>query len=416
METLNGNNFSRRDFIFSSALAGTGILLGTSGPLSSCNSEQKHSNRDNGKSGADNNESKNGLAKGEFKTRKLGSLEVTEMGFGCMNLAWAYGPPIDEKLAIQLVRNAYETGVRFFDTAEVYGPFYSEKIVGEALAPFRKDVVIATKFGFDITPAGETVGLTSRPENIRRVAEESLKRLKTDVIDLFYQHRVDPKVPIEDVAGTIADLIKEGKVKHFGLSEAGAATIRRAHAEYPVTAVQNEYSFWTRDSELEVLPVCEELGIGFVPWSPLGMGYLTGKITPEHKFAKEDLRSNAKFPRFTKEALTKNRPIVDILQRMADKKGATPGQVSLAWILERKPYMVPIPGTTKIGHLEENFGAIKVELTSEDMQELETVFAKAKVFGKRAPEDFIAQHDLGCNIGTSSIGTHGKSPLPGKSK
>ena len=416
METSNGNNFSRRDFIYKSALASTGIMLGASGLLSSCNSDQKQSNRDNEKSGPVNNGSQGGLTKSEFKRRKLGSLEVTEMGFGCMNLAWAYGPPIDEKLAIQLVRKAYESGVRFFDTAEVYGPFYSEKIVGEALAPFRKEVVIATKFGFNITPAGETVGLSSRPENIRRVAEESLKRLKTDVIDLFYQHRVDPNVPIEDVAGTIADLVKEGKVKHFGLSEAGAATIRRAHAEYPVTAVQNEYSFWTRDSEQEVLPVCEELGIGFVPWSPLGMGYLTGKITPEHKFTKEDLRSNAKFPRFTKEALTKNRPIVDILQRMAYKKGATPGQVSLAWILERKPFMVPIPGTTKIGHLEENFGAIKVELTSEDMQELETEYSKAKVFGKRAPEDFIAQHDLGCNIGTSSTGTHGKSPLPGKVK
>jgi aryl-alcohol dehydrogenase-like predicted oxidoreductase len=360
--------------------------------------------------------SKKDLSKSEFKIRKLGSLEVTEMGFGCMNLAWAYGAPMDEKLAIELVRKAFETGVRFFDTAEVYGPFYSEKIVGEALVPFRKDVVIATKFGFNITPTGEMVGLNSRPDNIKRVAEESLKRLKTDVIDLFYQHRVDPTVPIEDVAGTISELVKEGKVKHFGLSEAGAATIRRAHAEYPVTAIQNEYSFWTRDSEQEVLPVCEELGIGFVPWSPLGMGYLTGKIKPDYKFAKEDIRSNAKFPRFTKEALVKNRLIVDILQRMADKKGATPGQVSLTWLLERKPFIVPIPGTTKIDHLEENFGSIKVELTSEDMQELETEFSKVKVLGKRAPEDLIAQHDLGCNIGTSSIGTHGKSPLPSNNK
>lgn len=410
MQTQNDKNFTRRDFLLTSTLAGTSIILGTS-LLSSCNFGGKSSNSGEANNGADIDKTKDSITKAEFRTRKLGSLEVTEMGFGCMNLAWCYGPPMEEKLAIQLVRKAYETGVRFFDTAEVYGPFYSEKIVGEALAPFRKDVVIATKFGFDINRADETVGLTSRPENIRRVAEESLKRLKTDVIDLFYQHRVDPTIPIEDVAGTVAQLIKEGKVKHFGLSEAGAATIRRAHAEYPVTAVQNEYSFWTRDSELEVIPVCEELGIGFVPWSPLGMGYLTGKITSNHKFAKEDLRINAKFPRFTEEALTKNRPVVDILQRMADKKGATPGQVSLAWILERKPFMVPIPGTTKINHLEENFGSIKVELTSEDMQELETEYSKVQVFGKRAPEDFIAQHDLGCNIGTSSIGTHGRSPV-----
>lgn len=357
------------------------------------------------------NNSNSGLINGEFKSRKLGSLEVTEMGFGCMNIAWAYGPPIDKRVAVALIRKTYESGVKFFDTAEVYGPFYSEEVVGEALAPFRKDVVIATKFGFNINSAGESIGLTSRPENIRRVAEQSLKRLKTDVIDLFYQHRVDPTVPIEDVAGTIAELVKEGKVKHFGLSEAGAATIRRAHAEYAVTAVQNEYSFWTRDSEQEVLPVCEELGIGFVPWSPLGMGYLTGSVTQDYKFAKEDLRTNAKFPRFTQEAIIKNRPIIDILQRMADKKAATPGQVSLAWLLARKPFIVPIPGTTKINHFQQNCGGAKVELTAEDMQELETEFSKVEVFGKRAPEAFIAQHDIGCNIGSSSIGTHGKSPL-----
>jgi aryl-alcohol dehydrogenase-like predicted oxidoreductase len=399
------NGISRRNFLANTTLAGTGLALS---PLvfTGCSEQPKDINGQSDK--------EPGKKAGEMKTRKLGSLDVTEMGFGCMNLAWAYGPPMDEKRAIQLVRKAYESGVRFFDTAEVYGPFFSEKIVGEALAPFRKEVVVATKFGFNITPASETIGLTSRPENIRRVAEESLKRLKTDVIDLFYQHRVDPTVPIEDVAGTIAELVKEGKVKHFGLSEAGAATIRRAHAEFPVTAIQNEYSFWTRDSELEVLPVCEELGIGFVPWSPLGMGYLTGKITPDHRFAEEDLRTNAKFPRFTKEALASNRPIVDILQRMAYNKGATAGQISLAWILARKPYMVPIPGTTKTGHLEENLGANKVELTPEDVQVLESEYSKAEVFGKRAPEDFIAQHDLGCNIGTSSVGTHGKSPLPSK--
>jgi aryl-alcohol dehydrogenase-like predicted oxidoreductase len=399
------NGISRRDFLASTALLGAGLALSPVF-LAGCSEQPQE--------GEGQSTKEPGTKAGELTTRKLGALEVTAMGFGCMNLAWAYGPPLDEKRAIQLVRKAYESGVRFFDTAEVYGPFYSEKIVGEALAPFRKEVVIATKFGFNITPAGETVGLTSRPENIRRVAEESLKRLKTDVIDLFYQHRVDPTVPIEEVAGTIAELVKEGKVKHFGLSEAGAATIRRAHAEHPVTAVQNEYSFWTRDSEQEVLPACEELGIGFVPWSPLGMGYLTGKITQDHRFAPEDLRTNAKFPRFTKEALARNRPIVDILQRMADQKGATPGQISLAWILARKPYMVPIPGTTKLEHLAENLGANGVELTPADMQVLESEYSQAKVFGKRAPEDFIAQHDLGCNIGTSSIGTPGKSPLPSK--
>lgn len=404
MDKHNSKNFTRRDFIIKSSIAGTGIALGAQALLSAANAEAKSVNTSTGASNGQ-------VTKGNFKMRKLGSLEVTEMGFGCMNLAWAYNAPMDKESAIRLVRRAYETGVRFFDTAEVYGPFYSEKIVGEALASFRKDVVIATKFGFDITPAGETVGLNSRPENIRKVAEESLKRLKTDVIDLFYQHRVDPTVPIEDVAGTVAQLIKEGKVKHFGLSEAGAATIRRAHKEFPVTAVQNEYSFWTRDSDQEVLPVCEELGIGFVPWSPLGMGYLTGKIAPDHKFVKEDLRRNAEFPRFTKEALEKNRPIVDILQRMADSKGATPGQISLAWLLDRKPFMVPIPGTTNGHHLDENCGAIKVELSAEDIKQLESEFSKIEVFGKRAPEAFIAQHDLGCNVGTSSIGNNGRSPL-----
>jgi aryl-alcohol dehydrogenase-like predicted oxidoreductase len=403
MDKHDSKNFSRRDFIINSSLAGAGLALGGSSLFSAFSSEAKSANTDIG--------TKTHLTTGDFKKRKLGSLDVTEMGFGCMNLAWAYNAPMEKDAAIKLVRRAYETGVRFFDTAEVYGPYYSEKIVGEALASVRKDIVIATKFGFDITPAGETVGLNSRPENIKKVAEESLKRLRTDVIDLFYQHRVDPTVPIEDVAGTVAHLIKEGKVKHFGLSEAGAATIRRAHKEFPVTAVQNEFSFWTRDSDQEVLPVCEELGIGFVPWSPLGMGYLTGKISSTHKFVKEDLRFNAQFPRFTKEALEKNRPIVDILKRMANNKGATPGQVALAWLSAQKPFMVPIPGTTNVDHLDENFGAIKVELSAEDIKQLEIEFSKVDVFGKRAPEAFIAQHDLGCNIGTSSIGNHGRSPL-----
>ncbi|MES2767094.1 MAG: aldo/keto reductase [Bacteroidota bacterium] len=347
--------------------------------------------------------------------RKLGELEVTALGFGCMNIAWAYGPPTDKSKAIEIIRKAYESGITFFDTAEVYGPFYSEEMVGEALSPFRNDVVIATKFGFEVDPiTQERRGLNSRPEYIKQNVERMLKRLQTDHIDLLYQHRVDPKVPIEDVAGAVADLIKEGKVKHFGLSEAGAATIRRAHKEYPVTAIQNEYSFWTRDPEHEVLPVCEELEIGFVPWSPLGMGYLTGKIKSGHQFHKDDLRVSATFPRFTKEAIIANQPIVDILQTMATKKESTPAQVSLAWLLARKPFIVPIPGTTNLKHQQENFGAVEVKLTADDMQELETAFAKVKVFGNRAPESIAAAHDIGVSIGTSSAGTHGKSPLPNK--
>lgn len=398
MKEQNLNNLNRRDFISKSALAGTGLLLGGS-ILSSFTTKNTF-------------DMENNIANSAFKKRKLGTLEVTELGFGCMNIAWAYGPPTDKKKAIEIIRKAYESGIRFFDTAEVYGPFYSEEMVGEALAPFRNEVVIGTKFGFEVDPiTQERRGLNSRPEYIKQNVERMLKRLKTDRIDLLYQHRVDPNVPIEDVAGAVADLVREGKVKHFGLSEAGAATIRRAHTEFPVSAVQNEYSFWTRDPEHEVLPICEELGIGFVPWSPLGMGYLTGKIKPDHQFHKDDLRLSATFPRFTKEALLKNQPIVDILQQMANKKGATPAQIDLAWLLARKPFIVPIPGTTNFNHQQENFGAAKVELTTADMQELETAFAKVQVFGNRAPESIAAAHDIGVNIGSSSIGTNGKSPL-----
>ena len=396
----NGNGYSRRDFITQSAYLAGGLVLGSS-LLSSCKTT---------------NQSQSNILKSmQNNKRKLGTLEVTALGFGCMNIAWAYGPPTDKKKAIEIICKAYESGITFFDTAEVYGPFYSEEVVGEALSPFRKDVVIATKFGFEVDPkTQERRGLNSRPEYIKQNVERMLKRLQTDHIDLLYQHRVDPTVPIEDVAGAVADLIKEGKVKHFGLSEAGAATIRRAHKEYPVTAIQNEYSFWTRDPEHEVLPVCEELGIGFVPWSPLGMGYLTGKIKPDHQFHKDDLRVSATFPRFTKEAIIANQPIVDILQAMATKKEATPAQVSLAWLLARKPFIVPIPGTTNLKHQQENFGAVDVKLTAEDMQELETAFAKVKVVGNRAPEAIAAAHDIGVSIGTSSVGTHGKSPLPNK--
>ncbi len=350
-----------------------------------------------------------------MKKRKLGmsGLEVSALGLGCMNVAWAYGPPIDRSDAVRLIRDAYERGVTFFDTAEVYGPFLSEEIVGEALGPIRDRVVIATKFGFEVDPVTkERRGLNSRPEYIKRVAEGCLKRLKTDVIDLFYQHRVDPNVPIEDVAGAVKDLIQEGKVRHFGLSEAGGATIRRAHRELPVTAVQNEYSVWTRDPEHEVLPTCGELGIGFVPWSPLGMGYLTDKITDATTFDPvSDLRESYKFPRFTPEARRANWPVVELLQRVCQRKDATPGQVALAWLLAKNPWIVPIPGTTKLHHLEENLGALKVQLSVADVKEIDDGFAGIQVQGARAPEALLEVHDIGANLGSSSAGGHGLSPL-----
>jgi aryl-alcohol dehydrogenase-like predicted oxidoreductase len=350
-------------------------------------------------------------AAGARSRRRLGSLEVSTLGFGCMNVAWAYGPPIDKKDAIRLIRAAYDRGVTFFDTAEVYGPFLSEELVGEALAPVRERVIIATKFGFDVLPTGERRGLSSRPEHIRQVTDASLKRLRTDRIDLYYQHRVDPDVPIEDVAGAVKDLIQQGKVRHFGLSEAGGATIRRAHAVHPVTAVQNEYSVWTRDPELEVLPTCEELGIGFVPWSPLGMGYLTGKVTPATVFDPvADLR--ARFPRFTPEARAANRPVVRLLERVGQRRGATSGQVALAWLLARKPWIVPIPGTTKLNHLEENLGARDLELTAADVKEIEDGFATLRVQGARTDESNLKLIDIGAKLGTSSRGGHGLSLLP----
>lgn len=339
-----------------------------------------------------------------MQKRRLGKsgLEVSAIGLGCMNLTWAYGSPIDRAQAIKLIRAAFERGVTFFDTAEAYGPRTDEEIVGEALAPYRDKVVIATKFGFDIGPKGEFRGLNSQPEHIKQVVEASLKRLKTDRIDLLYQHRVDPKVPIEDVARAVKDLIEERKVRYFGLSEAGAATIRRAHSVQPVTAVQNEYSIWTRDPEPEVLPTCEAFGIGFVPWSPLGMGYLTGGITPSAPLnSTSDLR--ARFPRFTSEARRANQPVVDLLQRIADRKSATPGQVALAWLLALKPWIVPIPGTTKLEHLEENLAALSVELTTEDLLEIEDEFTKIHVQGARAPEDLLAITDIGAKLGTHSI-------------
>ncbi len=324
-----------------------------------------------------------------MQKRKLGKtgLEVSAVGLGCMGMSFGYGPAADKQEMISLIRSAVERGVTFFDTAEVYGPFKNEELVGEALAPFRGRVVIATKFGFKLDPNGgpQWVGLDSRPEHIKQVAEASLKRLKADAIDLFYQHRVDPDVPIEDVAGAVKDLIQQGKVKHFGLSEAGVQTIRRAHAVQPVTAVQSEYSLWTRGPEAEVLPTLEQLGIGFVPYSPLGKGFLTGKMNEYTRFDSSDFRNV--LPRFTPEALKANQALLDLLDRIAERKRATPAQIALAWLLAQKPWIVPIPGTTKLERLEENIGAVAVDLTSDDLREIESAASKITVQGARYPEN-----------------------------
>ncbi|MBV9489477.1 MAG: aldo/keto reductase [Verrucomicrobia bacterium] len=323
-----------------------------------------------------------------MQKRKLGNrnLEVSAIGLGCMGLSFGYGPATEKQAAISLIRSAVERGVTFFDTAEVYGPFTNEDLVGEALAPFRGQVVIATKFGWKIDPAtGERFGLESRPERIKQVAEGSIQRLKVDAIDLFYQHRVDPEVPIEEVAGAVKDLIQAGKVKHFGLSEAAAQTIRRAHAVQPVTAVQSEYSLWWRKPEEEVLPALEELGIGFVPYSPLGKGFLTGKINETTAFDGSDIRS--RIPRFTPEAREANQALVDLLGRIAQRKDATPAQVALAWLLAQKPWIVPIPGTTKLHRLEENLGAAALELTPDDLREVDAAASKIPVQGARYPEE-----------------------------
>jgi aryl-alcohol dehydrogenase-like predicted oxidoreductase len=323
-----------------------------------------------------------------MKKRKLGKsdLEVSAIGLGCMGLSFGLGPAVDKKEGISLIRAAVERGVTFFDTAEVYGAFTNEELLGEALAPFREQAVIATKFGFKIDPnTGKQAGLDSRPEHIKEVAEAALKRLKTDVIDLFYQHRVDPNVPIEDVAGAVKELIQQGKVKHFGLSEAGVQTIRRAHKVQPVTALQSEYSLWWREPEAEVLPALEELGIGFVPFSPLGKGFLTGKINEDTKFDKNDFRNIV--PRFTPENRKANQALVDLLGTFAQQKKATPAQIALAWLLAQKPWIVPIPGTTKLHRLDENIGSVAVELTHEDLRQLETTASKIPVQGARYPEE-----------------------------
>jgi aryl-alcohol dehydrogenase-like predicted oxidoreductase len=321
-----------------------------------------------------------------MQKRKLGEsgLEVSAIGLGCMGMSFSYGPPKDKQEMISLIRSAVERGVTFFDTAEAYGPFRNEELVGEALVPMRERVVIATKFGFKFGPKGEQIGLDSRPEHIKEVADGSLKRLRTDVIDLFYQHRVDPGVPIEDVAGAVKELIQEGKVKHFGLSEPGVQTIRRAHAVHPLTALQSEYSLWWRQPEEEVLPTLEELGIGFVPFSPLGRGFLTGKVSENTAFDSTDLRNT--LPRFTPEARKANQALVDLLGKIAKRKKATPAQIALAWLLARKPWIVPIPGTTKLHRLEENIGAAAVELISADLREIDAAASSIKVQGARYTE------------------------------
>ncbi|MEO6232541.1 MAG: aldo/keto reductase [Ferruginibacter sp.] len=356
---------SRRNFIQQSAVAGMGLLLAPN--LLAANNQ------------AGNKEFRKKVS--SMNTRKLGTLEVSALGAGCMSISANYGAAADKNEGIKTIRKAYEKGVTFFDTAEVYGPYTSEQLVGEALVPFRDKVSIATKFGFEI--GGPNIALNSKPEHIKKVVEESLKRLRTDRIDLYYQHRVDPNVPIEDVAGAVKDLIVAGKVLHFGLSEASEKTIRKAHSVQAVTAVQTEYSFMERSVEKNgVLAVCEELGIGFVPWGPVGMGYLTGKLNAQTPFdSKLDLRSA--FDRFTPENLAANMPIVNLLNRLASKKNATPSQIALAWLMAQKPFIVSIAGTRNIPHLNENLGAIDVQLSAEDLQDLETEFAKLKVYGGR---------------------------------
>jgi aryl-alcohol dehydrogenase-like predicted oxidoreductase len=322
-----------------------------------------------------------------MQKRKLGksNLEVSALGLGCMGLSFGYGPATEKQAAISLIRAAFERGVTFFDTAEAYGPFMNEEVVGEAVSTFRDQVVIATKFGFRFDPDGKIAGTDSRPDHIKEVANSSLKRLKTDRIDLFYQHRVDPDVPIEEVAGAVKELIQEGKVKHFGLSEAGMHTVRRAHAIQPVAALQNEYSLWWRKPEEDALPACEELGIGFVPFSPLGKGFLTGKIDESTTFDKTDFRNIV--PRFTTEARKANQTLVDLLRQIAERKKATPAQIALAWLLAQKTWIVPIPGTTKLHRLEENIGAVSFELTADDLREIDNAAAKITVEGARYPEE-----------------------------
>ena len=385
--TSNGRDrgtISRRGFVANAALIGAGLAVA---PLFGCGSERPTRDSSGPANGRTNGPARaagdSSMETRPLGTRKLGALEVSALGHGCMSISANYGPPAGRDQGINVIRAAHEKGVTFFDTAEVYGPYTSEDLVGEALAPIRDKVRIATKFGFDL----EAGGLNSRPEHIKKVVEGSLRRLRTDRIDLYYQHRVDPDVPIEDVAGAVKDLIAAGKVLHFGLSEASAETIRRAHAVQPVTAIQTEYSLMERDVEKNgVLAVCEELGIGFVPWGPVGMGYLTGKIDARTKLdPKTDLRSG--FDRFSPENIAANMPFVELLKRVAEKKNATPAQIALAWLLAQKPFIVPIPGTRNIDHLTENLAAAQVELTPADLREIETASAAIKVHGGRMNEE-----------------------------
>lgn len=393
-------NLSRRQFIVKTAMIAGTLTLGqyTFAGLLSARS---------GDSSRFSNKSIDILMK-----RKLGPLEVFPVGIGCMNAAWGFGDPMSKKDAAKLFRGAADLGQNFFDTAEAYGAWLSEEMVGKALSPIRKDVIIATKFGFAINDQGNITGLNSHPENIRKATEDSLKRLKTDYIDLLYQHRVDPKVPIEDVAGTVQDLIKAGKVRAFGLSGVGEATIRRAHAVQQVSAVQNEYSVWTRDPEGEVIVVCEELGIGLVPWSPLGKGFLTGTVPPDSVFPSNDRRST--MPRFTHEAMKANWALIELLQKVGERQNIKPGQVALAWLLARKPFITPIPGTTKLVHLKENMEAASIKLSEADMQDIENGYARLNIVGERAAKGVLDLLDIGNRGITSSKGTHGNSPLPTK--
>lgn len=378
---LAGQSVSRRDFLNKTVLVGAGLTIAPMAwAVSAKANEMNVTDMDTPRVDTPRMDMPNKIQK--MKTRNLGKLQVSELGSGCMSMSANYGPAADKSQAIKTIRTAYEKGVTFFDTAEVYGPYVNEELVGEALAPFRDKVTIASKFGFNI----EAGGLNSRPEHIKTVVEQSLKRLRTDRIDLFYQHRVDPNVPIEDVAGTIKELVAEGKVLHFGLSEASAKTIRLAHGVQPVSAVQSEYSIMERSPEQNgVLAICEELGIGFVPWGPVGMGYLTGKIKPDFKFdPTKDFRLG--FERFSAANLAANQPIVDLIKQLGVKKNATPAQISLAWLLAQKPFIVPIPGTRSIEHLTENLGAVNVKLTSADLAGLDTQLAKIKVYGGRMNE------------------------------
>ena len=390
------NNFNRRDFLTTSLLSAGSLML----PRLAYSAESN-----------DNYVNSELSVPTALPRRKLGTLEVSALGAGCMNFVQTYSPRPSKQDAIKVIQRAYELGITFFDVAQSYGPYTGEELVGEAIAPFRDKIVLSTKFGHEYGADKKWVRLNSQPNYIRKMTEQSLKRLRTDYIDLYYQHRVDPNVPIEDVAGTIQDLIKEGKIRHWGLSEAGEATIRRAHAVKAVTAIQNEYSFWTRDPEQEVLPTCEELGIGFVPWSPLGQGFLTGDITPRTVFhPSEDLISN--FPRFKPDAIKANWPLVCLLQNIGERVYATSAQVALAWLLARKPFIVPIPGTTNLKHLAMNINSLQVQLTQDDLTALDREFERIGVHGGRTTPPLQKRHDMGADFGNSSKGKQGNTPLP----